>query len=170
MLLILVLVVSIALFVLDQFTASTPDFKLVGHPAPDFTVSTWGSTPQQQVHLAALKGQPVVLNFWASWCDACRIEAATFEAAWQKYRSRDVVFVGVAFQDNEADGMAFLHQYRISYLNGPDTTGTISNEYGITNVGVPQTIFINRQGMVKSISVGAVDDTSLERSIQVLLT
>ena len=169
-LLLLAILVSVALFSLAQFTASTPNFKLVGHPVPDFTISTWNTTPQQRVHLAALKGQPVVLNFWASWCDACREEAATFEAAWQKYQSRGVAFIGVAFQDNEADGIAFLHQYHVSYPSGPDTTGSISNVYGITNVGVPQTVFINRQGRVVSISVGAVDDTSLNRSIQVLLT
>jgi len=97
--------ISAALFVLLQAPSVVPgsmvSSPLVGHSAPNFTIGTWNSSPRQAVHLASLKGKLIVLNFWASWCEACRIEAPILEAGWQKYRSRDVVFIGIAFEDNE---------------------------------------------------------------------
>lgn len=171
--LIITLTISAALFVLLQAPSGGPgsliSSPLVGRPAPDFTISTWNNSPPQVVHLAALKGKPIVVNFWASWCDACRVEAPVLESAWQKYRSRGVVFVGVAFEDNERDGTSFLRQYHITYLSGPDTTGAISEAYMVTNVGVPQSLFIDREGTIVSKFVGAMDDGSLDRAIQPVL-
>ncbi len=167
--LLLVTLVSVALFVLIQVSGSVPSTQLVGRSAPDFTISTWNTSPRQVVHLAALKGNPIVVNFWASWCEACRVEAPTFESAWRKYQARGVVFAGVAFEDNQTDGTSFLRRYHITYLNGPDLTGAISKAYGITDVGVPQTVFIDRRGTIVSASIGAMDEGALDRAIQGLL-
>ena len=65
--------------------------------------------------------------------------------------------------------MSFLRQYHITYLNGPDTTGTISKAYLVTNIGVPETVLIDRSGSVVSKSVGAVDGGMLDRIIQASL-
>ena len=79
-----IVLVAIALLILLLHRVSTaqtavaklPVSPLVGHTAPDFTIQTWtlDGSPGQTVHLAALKGHPVVVNFWASWCEACKTE------------------------------------------------------------------------------------------------
>lgn len=169
----LTMCLALGVFVLVQIPSFLPGSAerspLVGHPAPDFAISLWNSSSRQQVHLAALRGKPIVVNFWASWCDPCRTEAPILETAWQHYQSRGVVFIGIAFEENEKDGTAFLQQYHVTYLNGPDTTGNISNVYRVTNVGVPETVFIDRQGVVVSKYQGAMDASSLDRAIQAVL-
>jgi thiol-disulfide isomerase/thioredoxin len=144
----------------------------IGAAAPDFYVQTWSwpgapnATPQT-IHLATLKGQPVVLNFWASWCDACREEAPTFEAAWQKYRATGVVFLGLAVEDNDPDSLQFIQQYGITYLNGPDATETITVNYGVT--GLPTTVFIDRAGHIAGKHIGLIDAGTLDRGIQAIV-
>lgn len=147
--------------------------------APAFTLHTWnwwdeaGTTPGaddapgQTVSLAALKGKPVVLNFWASWCEACRAEALTLQAAWQRYQGRGVVFIGVDFDDTEQDSAAFLREYGVTYFNGPDATDTISIKYGVA--GLPTTVFINQQGAIISEHSGEIDATTLDQHIGRLL-
>lgn len=147
---------------------------LVGRAAPDFTVTLYdgynrvNGVAARQVRLADLKGKPVVINFWGSWCDACRAETPLFEAAWKKYQSTGIVFIGIDYQDKPGPGVAFLRQYGITYLAGPDPAdGSISIAYGVT--GAPETAFISRQGIVVQKAGGAMDDRSLDQAIQQLL-
>lgn len=153
-----------------------------GRQAPDFTVHTWAwwdqHAPQAQsvspavqaaetVHLAVLAGRPVVVNFWASWCDACRAEAPTFETAWQRYRVQGVMFVGIDVNDTEQDSEVFMRQFGITYFNAPDATETIAVDYAVP--GLPTTVFINGQGRVASKHIGALDAATLHDSIMALL-
>src|SRR3990172_3277574 len=85
-------------------------------PAPDFTLTTFdGGT----LRLADLRGQVVMVDFWASWCVPCQQEARTLESLWREYRDQGVMFVGVDYLDPESDARAFLAQYQITYPNGP---------------------------------------------------
>ena len=140
---------------------------LVGHAAPDFTLQTFGSPSGQSIHLAALKGRPVVLNFWASWCTPCQQESPMLEAAWQRYRANGVAFVGIDYQDTQQDAQQFLQKYGITYPVGPDSSGTISVDYGVSNV--PETIFIDRSGIVVRTHLGPLDAATLEAGIQQVL-
>lgn len=140
---------------------------LVGHSAPDFTLQTWGSPAGQSIHLAALKGRPVILNFWASWCTPCQQESPMLEAAWQKYQAEGVAFVGIDYQDSQSDAQQFLQHYGITYPAGPDSSGSISVDYGVSNV--PSTIFIDRSGVVVRTHLGPLDAATLEAGIQQLL-
>jgi cytochrome c biogenesis protein CcmG/thiol:disulfide interchange protein DsbE len=135
------------------------------HPAPDFSFPVWNGTPHEQVHLSQWQGHVVVVNFWASWCEACRLEAADLVATWRKYKSQGVMFAGVAVQDTQGDGTAFLRRYGVTYPSGPDGTGSIAQTYRVTNVGVPETVIINRQGIVVSQYIGAMDQQTLGQAI-----
>src|SRR5712691_5926394 len=76
---------------------------LEGRPAPDFTLpmlEKGGSVPG--LHLADFKGRPVMLNFWVSWCEACKREAALLEKTWRSMKEQGVVFVGIDIQDSES--------------------------------------------------------------------
>src|SRR5229473_534072 len=94
-----------------QGQANPGSSPLLGHPAPDFTLATLGSHPAPTVHLAGLKGKPVMLNFWASWCDACKQEAALLQTTWQRVQAQGVVFLGIDIQDTQSDGLNFLRTF-----------------------------------------------------------
>ncbi len=120
--------------------ASSP---LIGHPAPDFTLTALSTHPGStlKVHLASLKGMPVILNFWASWCVPCQHEAPLLQATWQQVQRQGIVLLGIDFQDTQSDGLNFLHTYGITYLNVVDGTGSTAINYGVT--GVPETFFVS---------------------------
>lgn len=144
-----------------------PASPLVGRHAPDFTVTLYGAAGQK-IHLADLRGKAVVVNFWASWCGPCQEETPILQAAWQKHRGDDIVFIGVDYQDKPDAALAFLKQYGVTYPTGPDDpNGAISIAYGVT--GAPETAFIDRSGVVAQKVGGALDDATLESAIQRVL-
>ena len=154
----LVVILLLRVVAASQGLTTIPISPLIGHPAPDFTIQTWtwNGAPSQRVHLAALRGHPVVVNFWASWCDACRAEESALEAAYQRYQAQGIVFIGVAFDDTQQNGVPFLQQYQVTFPSGPDVTGAISISYGLT--GVPETVFIDRNGVVRQKWIGGITD------------
>jgi cytochrome c biogenesis protein CcmG/thiol:disulfide interchange protein DsbE len=138
--------------------------------APDFEMQffngyEWQDAPTAQ--LSDFKGRPVVLNFWASWCVECKIEAELLENTWQAYRNDGVVFLGVAYIDVEPKSLEYLEEYNITYPNAPDLRSTISSKYDIT--GVPETFFIDKEGKVVHIQLGPVNETLLTGLIDQML-
>jgi cytochrome c biogenesis protein CcmG/thiol:disulfide interchange protein DsbE len=101
-----------------------------------------------------MRGKVVVINFWASWCVPCRDEAAFLQKTWEAYKDRGVVFVGVDWVDPEPDAKAYIKQYNITYLNGPDLGSAISPLYKIK--GVPETYFVGRDGKLYGNSLGPI--------------
>ncbi len=127
-------------FTIDSRYIQSP---LIAKEAPSFTLTLVdGGT----VSLKELNGKAVLLNFWASWCIPCRAEAPALENAWQKYKDRDVIFIGVNIQDKEEDARAFMNEFAITYLNGRDESGKIAIDYGLW--GIPETFFIDPQGRI----------------------
>jgi cytochrome c biogenesis protein CcmG, thiol:disulfide interchange protein DsbE len=125
----------------------------IGAPAPNFTLRRINSTGK--LDLASLRGKPVVLNFWASWCVPCKGEAAMLEQAWNQYRSKGVVFVGVDYHDVTSDARTFLSHHGVTYPTVQDGSGMTGDRYGLT--GVPETYFIDRQGrLVGSHIIGTI--------------
>lgn len=138
--------------------------RLAGKPAPDFTLNLFDGG---SITLSQLRGRPVVLNFWASWCDSCREEAAVLEGAWREYKEKDVVFIGIAVRDSESGARQFIKDFNISYLNGPDSSNRVSLKYGVT--GVPETVFVSREGLVVRKYVGPLNEWQIKRFIEELL-
>jgi cytochrome c biogenesis protein CcmG/thiol:disulfide interchange protein DsbE len=144
---------------------------LVGHAAPDLGITVYnGSNGSggKTLRLADLRGHPVVVNFWASWCQPCQEETPIVQAAYQKYAGQGVVFVGVDYEDKADAATAFLKQYGVTYPSGPDTSsGESAVAYGVT--GPPETVFIDRTGVVRQKNIGMLDDRTLDLAVQGLL-
>ena len=119
--------------------------------APEFTFTSFeGETITSQ----SLLGKGVVLNFWASWCDPCREEAALLEAAWRREEANGIVFIGLDYLDQEPAAKAYLAEYDITYPNGPDMKSEAARRFGIK--GVPETFFIDAQGAITEIVIGPI--------------
>ncbi|MEO7002040.1 MAG: TlpA disulfide reductase family protein [Ktedonobacterales bacterium] len=169
----LILLAAIALLISRAITATdvvrhTSSPSLVGHSAPDFSVTPWNaaSGASSAFHLAGERGKVVVVNFWASWCDPCRSEAPNFEALAQRYAARGVVFVGVAVNTPQADGQQFLKQYGITYPAGPEPSTTLAAAYGVT--GIPVTVVVDQQGRVARIFPGQIQPAMLSANLNSL--
>ncbi len=140
--------------------------------APDFTLQLFdgyrGEFDDGKVKLSDLRGRVVVINFWASWCVECRVEARELEETWQDYREQGVVFIGVDFDDTEVKAIGYLEEFGITYPNGLDGRGNISdNAYHIT--GVPETFVVDQSGKIASVKIGPYGAGELRRIIDRLL-
>ena len=124
---------------------------LIGQQAAPFTVTLFDG---KKLSLDDLRGKTVFLNFWASWCPPCRAEARDLEAAWQRVKNSDVVFLGVDIQDTEEDARAYLKEFNVTYPNGRDLTGKVAVDYGVW--GIPETFFIDPQGRITYKHVGSL--------------
>jgi cytochrome c biogenesis protein CcmG/thiol:disulfide interchange protein DsbE len=121
-----------------------------------------------KLDLASLRGKVVVLNFWASWCEPCKQEAPRLERAWQQWRNRGVVVLGVDAQDFSTDAKRFIRRYKLTYPAVHDGPGSILGAYGVT--GFPETMFIGRDGrFVGEHIAGEVDAAELRRNIELAL-
>jgi len=137
---------------------------MVNRPAPDFTLTTFEGA---KLSMADLRGKPVVLNFWASWCPPCRVEAPLLEQTWRTYKDHGVVFIGVDIQDKLEDALAYIREFAVTYPNGPDPTGEISIDYGVS--GLPVTFFVSREGEIVRRWVGALERRVLISAIEEIM-
>jgi cytochrome c biogenesis protein CcmG/thiol:disulfide interchange protein DsbE len=145
-----------------------PQKSLCDEAAPQFSLGLFdeyrGGWASNTLNLADLRGKGVVVNFWASWCKPCEEEAAALEAAWQQYKDKGVVFVGVDYLDQDPSAKRYLEKFHITYPNGPDLASKISKRYTIR--GVPETFFIDPQGKIVSCrKIGPIEQGELSQRI-----
>ena len=126
--------------------------ELVGRRAPEFSLPQLGGGPR--LELTSLRGQVVVVNFWASWCLACREEHPALLAAWGRYRERGVVFVGIDFEDTEDAALAYADEMGGDWPLVTDPGSRTAIAYGV--FGVPETFVIAPDGTIAAKIVGAV--------------
>jgi len=132
-------------------------------PAPQFALSRLDAPGK--LALASLRGKVVVLNFWASWCAPCKSEAPRLEAAWQRYRSRGVVVLGIDAQDFTGDAKRFVSKHGVTYPNVHDGPGDVLPRYGVT--GFPETYFVDRRGrLVGDRVAGEISAARLNEGIR----
>jgi len=133
--------------------------------APDFSLTTFDG---DIFNLADQRGKVVIINFWASWCIPCRDEAPILQSIWKRYRSRDVVVVGVAYLDMEQGSRDFISEFNITYPNGHDIHSRVSDAYHIT--GVPETFIVDQNGEIVFFIPAPVIEGQLDKVIEPLLS
>lgn len=134
-------------------------------PAPDFTLPLLRG--EGSLSLSDLRGRPVLLNFWASWCVGCKEEAPVLAEGWRKWRDSGVVFLGVNTQDSRSAAIAFEERYGVEYRSVVDESGSVTSAYGVT--GFPETFFIDARGMIVAKYVGPMSGPTLDAYVEALL-
>lgn len=117
----------------------------------------------RRIALEELRGTPVVVNFWASWCVPCRQEAPLLERSWRDARGRGVLFVGLNMQDLTEDAREFMREFGVSYLNVRDPTNRVARRWGVT--GLPETFFVTKRGEVVGHVIGVISEAQLRDGI-----
>ena len=130
-------------------------------PAPNFTLGRLDRGGRLQ--LAALKGKPVVLNFWASWCYPCNQEAKTLESASRQWSGK-ATLVGVDVRDATGEARTFLRHHGITYPAVHDSNDKMWPTWGLT--GVPETFFVDRRGRVIAHVMGQISASDLRQGIE----
>jgi len=121
-----------------------------------------GALADGEVTLTELRGYPVVINFWASWCVPCEAEAPRLVASAEAHAD-EVAFLGIDIQDFKSDATKFLRRYDTNYVSVRDPTSASYDSYGLT--GIPETYYLDREGRVVAHSVGEVSREELEAGI-----
>ena len=136
----------------------------VGKPAPAFDLTPLDGGGR--VGLEQYRGKVVVVNFFASWCVPCREEHPALVRAWERYRTSDVVLVGVLYQDSVASGREFVRRLGTTWPTAIDDDGRTALGFGV--FGIPETFFIGRDGVIAGRHIGPINEATLVNGIDAL--
>ena len=138
----------------------------VGKPAAAFTLQKLDGSGAFTVTPG--DGKVVVVNFWASWCIPCKQENPALVKVYERYRTSDVVFVGVLYQDSADGGLTYLKENGVVWPTVNDDQGRVAFSYGV--FGIPETYFIGRDGVIAGRHIGPIDETTLINGIEAMRT
>jgi peroxiredoxin len=135
---------------------------VAGHPAPDFTLTNLDG---EEVSLSDFRGQPVILNFWATWCGPCRVEMPHLQEAFTTHQDDGVVVLGVNLteRDNPDDIPAFLDEFGLTFPIILDEAGEVARTYKV--FGQPASVFVSSDGTVHEVFYGPVDKAFIDARI-----
>ena len=159
-------VTAVLLFVLAKGFGRDPHevpFQLRGKPAPDFTLKRLDNGAA--VKLSDLKGKPLVLNFWASWCGPCKMEHPVVTMAARRY-GQEIQFYGVVFEDSEENARGFAGTPDPSFPQLIDERSRMAVDYGVT--GVPETYFIDATGIIRDKVAFPIDPRTMAEKLAAL--
>lgn len=140
---------------------------VAGAPAPDFALKTLDGS---EVSLSQFRGQPVLINFWASWCPPCRLEMPDLVRAYEAHKAEGFVVLGVnlTFQDSLPDVQAFVDEFNMTFPVLLDEAGEVTeNLYRLR--GLPLSVFVNREGVITRVHLGAMTASQIDDYVGELL-
>jgi cytochrome c biogenesis protein CcmG/thiol:disulfide interchange protein DsbE len=138
------------------------DLKVIWQRPDTWPTRYAGAGKADRLSTADLRGIPVVMNFWASWCNPCKREAPRFVTSATANKGR-VLFLGVDVQDLTSDARKFLRRYKITYPSVRDGSRSTYDKYGLT--GVPETYYLDARGRLVAHTIGEVSTDELERQV-----
>ena len=163
----LFLILAILLFIGLGKEPSIIPSPLIGKPAPSFTLKNLHREEEQVNPIERYKGQPWMLNVWASWCTSCRIEHPVFTET--RTDNSDWIFVGLNYQDRPEEARAWLEQLGDPYtLSVEDIDGRVGIDWGV--YGVPETFIIDAQGIIRYKHIGPVSSQDMKQILLPILT
>ena len=122
-----------------------------GFLAPDFNLQTLNG---ESLRLSDFRGQPVLINLWASWCPPCRAEMPAMQSVYETYKDQGFVILAVnaTNQDSKADAAAFVAEYQLTFPVLLDINGEVSQAYQLRSL--PTSFFVNREGIITEVIIG----------------
>ena len=141
-----------------------PPLPRVGHPAPDFTLYDLNG---DQLTLSDLRGQVVVVNFWATWCMPCRVEMPEFEIVHNRWKGQGVAILGVNVFEEPSRVSGAAEDMGITFPVLLDGEGEVAQAYEL--LGYPTTYLIDRDGIIRGVQIGQITGAALETGIKRVL-
>lgn len=141
-----------------------PNAVKIGRKAPNFSLEQLNGSP---IALADLKGKGVVLNFWGSWCDPCKAEMPELQKQHEAYKDKGLVIIGVNIGESPITVQPFVKQYGINFPIMLDRASEITKLYRIGPI--PTTFFIDKDGEVKEIFIGQMNEQIMTEKVAKIL-
>jgi peroxiredoxin len=147
-------------------TDMPPEKPQVGYTAPDFSLESMSG---EQVQLSSLRGNPVVLNFWTSWCGYCADEMPDFQDAYDTYKDDGLIIlaINVTVDDTRNDAINYIDEFGFSMPVLFDDKGDAMRKYNVN--GYPNSFFIDSSGVIQDVAYGYIDAYTLESMLQSIL-
>jgi cytochrome c biogenesis protein CcmG/thiol:disulfide interchange protein DsbE len=150
--------VALGALVLSRLPSTSP--TAIGSVAPDFTLASLDGEP---IRLADLRGRPVIVNFWASWCGPCVEEFPLLREAAARHADDGLVVIGVVYRDRSEPAREFMERNGATWAAAMDPGERVAEAYGI--LGPPETFFIGRDGTIVARQFGQFSAASLEEKV-----
>lgn len=144
-------------------TSNTPA-PITGAPAPDFSLT---STQGKKISLSSLQGQPIVINFWATWCGPCKTEMPAIQAAYQKHRADKLQVLAVDAGEEQNDVTAFGSSLNLTFDLLLDPGNSVNDLYQVR--AYPSTFFVGPDGRVAALQIGSMTDAQLAEGLAKIL-
>ena len=144
--------------------AATTDPPKVGKPAPDLELALIDGT---KVRLSDLKGKPVWINFWATWCPPCRAENPDIEEVYNEHKDADgLMILAPAIGEGRDTVAGYMERTDLHYPVGTDPTTQIAANYRV--LGIPTHVFVDREGIIRDMRVGAMSKKTMEKKVALI--
>lgn len=159
-------IAALAITVATAPAQAQEDGPRVGHEAPRFDLERLDGG---RAELDGLRGRPVIINFWASWCAPCRVEMPDLISAWREHNGKGLQILAVNLTDQERrkDVTRFVTEFGLPFPVLLDTRGKVRELYAL--VSLPTTVFLDSAGIVRSVQSGPLTQNALAQGLEAIL-